>query len=265
MHERFSKWVVVFLVCLMAFSVSCSSGGENAAPDSASEAYIQFMEKLEKCSELAKAQKEASEKKADKKKESAQSEDGEAKEDPVLACKLDIWNNIDTNSKNQFAIAYMSLVRVDRIIEIYFDLAEHKEMRERTGTRILEDQNIHSPQDLFVALFKPEDLVFNEFTKQGGIPTEEFQDPDYRYIVTVNTEAEGQSFVMIHENDGIWRNAGFFNIISNALEPVAKTENALREYAKDNVIAEIDRRVDVIEYAKDQNARRAIRRQLEAK
>lgn len=169
--------------------------------------------------------------------------------DPVGTCDKDaIWEMIDKQSKLVFVYAFYSLQRVDRIIETYFDPIDHKQLRERTGTNILKDENITDPQALFRYIFKPEKLIFNENTNSGIAFKSEEKDKDNPYVVIIHTFMENQDFVMIRESDNVWRNAGLVNIFSAAVAPILENEKNMKEFAKDNLLAEINRRKEVLDY-----------------
>lgn len=165
------------------------------------------------------------------------------------ACNLDaIWNAIDKQSKLVFVYAYASLVRVDRIIETYFDPIEHKQMRERTGTNIIKDHQITDALSLFKYIFKPEKLVFNPNTNAGLEFKSEEKDKQNPYLTVIHTFMDGQDFLMVLESDNVWRNAGLVNIFQSAVEPILETEKNMKEFAKDNLLAEINRRKEVSDY-----------------
>lgn len=163
-------------------------------------------------------------------------------------CDLEeIWDSLDAQSKMMFIEAYASLVRIDRIIEIYFDPIEHKHMRDRTGTDIIASVPIKNAKDLFRYMFKPNALVFNEATNSGVKFAKDIVDKNPN-IVTIQTHYQGQKFVMIRESDGVWRNAGLRKILEEALAPIFSSEDAMKEYAKGNLATEIERRKKVLDY-----------------
>jgi len=164
------------------------------------------------------------------------------------SCSVDaIWESIDSKSKMLFISAYASLARVDRIIETYFDPIEYKAMRERTGTYILKEHNITDALGLFKYMFKPDQLVFNDQTN-SGVEFKGIVRSNSPYIVTIETNLQGQDFVMVQESDKIWRMAGLFNILSQAVKPISDSEAAMQEYAKENLMAELKRRTKVRDY-----------------
>ena len=65
-----------------------------------------------------------------------------------------------------------------------------------------------------------------------------------------------QHFVMIQESDNVWRTAGLRNVFAASLAPIWKSEEAMKEYAKDNLKTEIERRKEVIDYFLKQQVRR---------
>lgn len=162
--------------------------------------------------------------------------------------KAAVWDGIDSSSKVLFRDALASLIRMDRIIETYFDPVEHKYMRERTGTHILKDANIKTPADLFVYMYQPDALVFREDEEVGAQIDDDLIDEKNKRVVTLITKASGQQFVMMRESDNVWRTAGLRNVFHESLAPIAKSEAAMREYAKGNFDAEIERRREVIAY-----------------
>lgn len=171
-----------------------------------------------------------------------------------------IWNMIDKQSKLVFVYAYASLVRVDRIIETYFDPIEHKQMRERTGTNIIKDNNVTDAQSLFKYIFKPEKLVFNANTNSGLEIKSEEKDKTNPYAMIIHTFMENQDFLMVRESDNVWRNASLVNIFQTAVEPIFESEKNMKEFAKDNLMAEINRRKEVLDYFIHEQALREARR-----
>ncbi|MFA5477374.1 MAG: hypothetical protein WC271_11785 [Bacteroidales bacterium] len=160
----------------------------------------------------------------------------------------EIWNGIDASSKILFRDALASLIRMDRIIETYFDPVEHKYMRERTGTHILKEHDITTPAQLFEFLYQPDALVIRKDEEVGAEISDDIVDANNKRIVTLVTKASGQQFVMMQESDSVWRNAGLRNVFQACLSPIAQSEAAMREYAKGNFDAEIERRREVIAY-----------------
>lgn len=164
------------------------------------------------------------------------------------ACDLDkVWDTLDAQSKLMFVEAYASLVRIDRIIEIYFDPIEHKDMRSRTGTDIIASVPIKNAKSLFRYVFKPGALVFDEATNSGVKFSKDIVDQNPN-IVTIQTHYQGQKFIMMRESDGVWRNAGLRNVLADALAPIFSSEDAMKEYAKGNLATEIERRKKVLDY-----------------
>ena len=160
--------------------------------------------------------------------------------------KQAIWDRLDAQTKSRFLEAYGALVRIDRIIETYFDDIEHKSMRARTGTDILQTANIKEYKDLFFYLFKPETIVIDPGTESGLVLEKTIvNSPD---SVTIQTHANGQLFPMILEDDGVWRTSGFLAAAEAAVEPILASEAAMREYAKANLKTELERRAKVREY-----------------
>ena len=147
--------------------------------------------------------------------------------------KEKIWNELDAQTKSRFLEAYGALVRIDRIIETYFDNIEHQSMRARTGTDILQTADIKEYKDLFFYMFKPEMLVIDSETDSGLVLEKSYVNaPDY---VTIQTHASGQLFPMILEDDGVWRTAGLLQAAEAAVEPILASEAAMKEYAKGNL------------------------------
>lgn len=169
---------------------------------------------------------------------------------PDLCDETQIWDKIDAQSKMAFIQAYVSLVRMDKIITTYFDPIEHKQMRDRTGTDVLENQNIANEIDLFSYLFHPEKLVFDESTKSGL----QFKNDDVKsdYVVVIHTNQAGQTFTMVQESDGQWRLRLGQAVLMNALTPIMESDAAMQEYAQSYFADEIDRRKRVRDYFNEQ-------------
>ncbi|MCL2326462.1 MAG: hypothetical protein FWC40_08230 [Proteobacteria bacterium] len=225
------RFVVFSLLATCAIAAtSCQRTVTESGADSVG-AYLQFVEQLRACAD--------SQERTDKR-----------------TCEPDkVWDAIDAKSKLLFVEAYGSLARIDRIIETYFDPIEHKHMRERTGTNVLKENDIHNARDLFLFIFKPEALVFNDSTNSGL---------EYRgatshspSMVAIHTNSREQDFIMIRESDGIWRNASLRNIFESSLSPIFASENAMKEYAKGNLATEMERRKKVLDYFLIQQAVRA--------
>ena len=165
--------------------------------------------------------------------------------EPANCDKQKIWDALDAQTKTQFVEAYAALLTMDRIIEAYFDPIEHQYMRAKTGTNILKDVPIDKYQSLFFFLFKPEKVSFDEYVDSGlEIIEAKTLDPNHIQFVT----HASQNVSMVRESDGVWRNASLRNIISHEIEPIFSSETALREYASDNLEAEIKRRTEVRDY-----------------
>ena len=159
--------------------------------------------------------------------------------------KEKIWNALDVQSKSQFFDAYVALYKMDKIIETYFDPIEHKYMRSKTGTDVLQNHNIKDHIDLFYYIFKPETLNFNDETESGiSIEGDDIQNAN---MVTLITHAKDR-VVMIRESDNVWRISSLQNYINIALEPIFASETAMREYAKGNLETEIARKTKVKQY-----------------
>ena len=208
-----------FLITLTCSVFLCSGCSVQVSKDAegAVSAYTDFIATLRACSENAAS--------CDKEK---------------------IWNFMDAQTKSLYLEAYASLVRIDRIIETYFDPIEHKHMKSRTGVDILESANIHEYKDLFFHVFKPEKLVFDANTISGT----EFESDTVRNanVVVIQTHQSTQQFTMIREDDGVWRTSGFLDPSAYALEPIFISESAMKEFAKGNLESEIRRRIAVRDY-----------------
>ncbi len=169
--------------------------------------------------------------------------------------KAAVWERIDATSKQQFYIAYVSLVRMDRIIETYFERSEHKYMRQKTGTNLLREVPISSPQDLFNYLFEPSKIAINLDNEVGATVKSTETNANEPWLAVLNTRAN-QQYVMIQEQDGLWRTACLRNVFDTILQPIRQSEAQMKEYAKENFKAEIDRRREVIDYFLKESARR---------
>ncbi|MBO5753577.1 MAG: hypothetical protein J6S69_07810 [Proteobacteria bacterium] len=215
------------LICLLAligmmFSISACSTEVSEGGQGAADAYISFTQLLRDCSSDASAcDKEA------------------------------IWNSMDAQSKSSFLEAYTALVRIDRMIETYFDPIEHKYMKSKTGTDILVSANIKEFKDLYLYLFKPEALQFNENVNSGLEIAGDTVENANKVVIHPH---HGQSqIVMIRESDGVWRTAMLLDAIHASVEPILASEQAMREYAKGNLEAEFKRRLEVRDYFIEQH------------
>lgn len=171
-----------------------------------------------------------------------------------------IWDSIDSQSKQQVADAYATLVRIDRIIKQYFDSIEHKQMRAQAGTSFIKDSDQlisqNDVKDFFFRSFKPEKFVFDSNTNSGlkfaGDVVENAN------LVHIKTHDSSQVFTMIRESDGVWRTSIFSTPLSKAFSPIYSSETAMREYAKGNLENELKRRAAVRDYF---NIQAAVHRQ----
>ena len=116
---------LIFVVCGLSTTLGCTAYPSNSARP-AVDSFNAIIATLEACSKA-----------------------------PSDCDKTSIWNTIDAKSKMAFIQAYVSLVRMDKVITTYFDPIEHKQMRDRTGTDLLDKQNITNEIDLFAYLFHP--------------------------------------------------------------------------------------------------------------
>ncbi len=216
------------LVCLLA--ISCFSGCTAKVSQDAEEAvsaYNDFIDALRACGQDPVYQKKPDKQECD---------------------KMKIFNALDFQSRNLYLEAYTSLQRMDRIIETYFDSIEHKDMKLRTGTFVLtnETEPITDYEALFRHLFNPEKIVFNESTNSGlQFRKDEVIDKN---TVIIYTYQKNQTFKMIREDDGVWRTSGLIDFISDSLDPIFSSETAMKEYAKGNFEAELNRRATVLKY-----------------
>lgn len=211
---------LIFVVCGLSTTLGCTAYPSNSARP-AVDSFNAIIATLEACSKA-----------------------------PSDCDKTSIWNTIDAKSKMAFIQAYVSLVRMDKVITTYFDPIEHKQMRDRTGTDLLDKQNITNEIDLFAYLFHPEKLVFDESTKSGL----QFKSDDIisDYVVDIHTNQFGQTFRMVHESDGQWRLQLKPAVLNNALNPIMLSDAAMQEYAKSYFADEIDRRKRVRDYFNEQ-------------
>lgn len=220
----------IFISCLVAFSFSaCSSQGCVNDSTGAIAAYKSFIASLQACA----AASHTTDKACDKRK---------------------IWDMLDSQTKSQFLDAYAALVKIDRIIETYFDPIEHQYMRTKTGTNLLKDANINSYEALFEYVFHPEALIFNANT-ESGVECESSNTLNDN-VVNIQIHYNGQVFTMIRESDQVWRTSGLLNYVNVALDPIFASESAMTEYAKGNLADEMTRRSKVRQYFLDELDRR---------
>ena len=219
------KHLAYIFTCLVAAisCMSCTAGGNvSDGAKGAQKPYLDFIQDLRACGQ-----------------------DNNHKADGVECNVEKIWDALDVQTKNQFVDAYASLVKIDRIIETYFDPIEHQYMRAKTGTDVLKKVPISSYKDLFTYIFKPDKLVFNDNTESGLEIEQDIVQDNYHVILKNHVK---QDVPMVLESDGVWRVAGLIDYVNIALEPVFASEVAMQEYAKGNLEAEIKRRTDVRNY-----------------
>lgn len=202
----------------MTLSLSACTGEVSEGARGAADAYAAFNEELRKCSQAGSD-----------------------------SCNKDaIWEGMNVQSKTQFYEAYAALNRINRVIETSFDPIEHKYMQSKTGVDILETAGIKEYKDLYLYLFKPENLVFDDNVNSGlQVESDEVKDDNN---VIIHTHYAGQNVNMIRESDGVWRSDFLLSSISAALEPIFASEQAMNDYAEENLKAEIKRRKEVCEY-----------------
>ncbi len=171
--------------------------------------------------------------------------------------KEKIYEALDSQTKNELITAYVTLVKMDDVIENYFEDIEHKYMRSKTGTDILKnpDRPIKNNKDLFMYLFKPENIIFNENVISGlTIEKDIVRNPN---LIELQTHMSGQSFIMVKEADGVWRTSVLANYVAAAVDPIMFSSNEMTEHAKGNLEAEYNRRAAVRSYfIKQQEVRR---------
>ena len=222
----FMNRIICFVACLLIalMCCACSSGKKFAEGETGPEkAYFDFVQELRACGQ-----------------------DNNNKNAAGTECDVNkIWDALDVQSKNQFVDAYAALVKIDRIIETYFDPIEHQYMRAKTGTDVLKKAPINNYKDLFAYIFKPDKLVFNDNTESGLEIEQSVKQDDYH--VTIKTHIK-QEVPMVFESDGVWRVAGLIDYINFALAPIFASVTAMQEYAKGNLEAEIKRRTTVRSY-----------------
>ena len=172
-----------------------------------------------------------------------------------------VWEYLDQGTKDLFAEQYKALVRIDRIIEAYFDPSEHRYMRERTGAYLLETEHIDSAKALYQFIFDVDDIVFEE-DHEVGATIDEFNYSDEEETVAMILTRGGQSFVMVcqsrandlpcdnkvKEEDKIWRTVSLRNMFEDAVAPIKNSESALKDFAKENLMDERQRRIEVVQY-----------------
>jgi len=158
-----------------------------------------------------------------------------------------LWQYLDVTTKELFYEQYVALVRIDRIIETYFDPSEHRYMRRRTGAYLLQQEQITSPEALYRFLFDIEAIAYDRDHEVGASVDKLTYDESDPTIATIVTRG-GQTFLMVQEDDGHWRTPSLRNFFEEALAPIALSEEAMKEFAKENLLGEIERRKQVIEY-----------------
>ncbi len=211
---------ILFVLFGLTASSGCSTHPSGAARDAA-DSFKSFVAALQSCAQA-----------------------------PESCDKMEIYNSVDAGSKQAFIEAYVNLVRMDRIITTYFDPIEHKQMRERTGTDILDKQNIKNERDLFAYLFRPEALVFDAQTLSGLEFSGDVMHGDYQ--AEIQTHDSSQTFTMFQEDDGKWRLRLAPKVLGHALDPISKSYSEMSEYAQSYFSDELDRRKRVRDYFEEQ-------------
>lgn len=221
---HFVKRFAVSIGLLLALSISTGCSGKLSSDErEALHAYENFVATLHECNEA-----------------------------PDTCDKGKVWDGLDVETKQQFLYAYSSLVRIDRIIAMYFDPIEHKQMRERTGTDILQSQNITDFKGLFNYMFHPEAFNFDANVESGlEFVSSRVEDANH---ITIETHQKNQEFPMVREDDGVWRTKGLQHAVDRALDPIFKSEDAMKEYAQSYLVDEMARRARVREHFKKQQA-----------
>lgn len=175
-----------------------------------------------------------------------------------------VWEYIDQDTKALFKQHYRALVRIDKMISAYFDPAEHRDLRRRTGAALLPEidalmaeQEIPGGEALYQITFKPKveveregETVFRfsfDEDEAVGMSVDEITIDEEETEATITTRG-GQVFVMEKEADGIWRTASLWGPFTEALKPIAISEANLCRYAEDILTEERDRRKAVVDY-----------------
>ena len=222
------KFITLLACFLTASAFSACSTEVNETKTESSRAYVSFRTALEAC--------------------------GNIEDDSVILpagteCdKRAIWDSMDSQSKSQFTDAYNALKHIDNIIESYFDPIEHKQMKQRTGSNILKEAPIKSDYDLFTYIFKPENLVFNKNVTSALTIKEEHISSDTPNIAMIDLNYDNYSVTMIKEDDNLWHTDWLLDKITVSLAPIFASETAMQEYAKGNLIEEMERRTKVRDY-----------------
>ncbi len=220
------KFITLIASVLTACTFSACSTEVNETKTESTRAYVDFRNAVEACAQR----------------------DGVELPAGIPCDKQTIWNGLDSQSKSLFIEAFTALKHIDTIIESYFDPIEHKQMRLRTGTNILKEVPINNEFDLFNYIFKPENLVFNQNVISALTVKEEHVSSEAPNVAIIERNLENYDVTMTKEADNVWRTDWFLDEINKSLAPIFASEAAMQEYAKGNLLEEMERRTKVRDY-----------------
>jgi hypothetical protein len=159
-----------------------------------------------------------------------------------------VWEYLDQTTKDVFIDAYRTLLRIDKVIDTYFDPSERKYIKKRTGSYLLKEQSIDSGQALYRFLFDLDALSF-DLDHEVGADIQEMSFTDETESIAQLQTRGGQSFIFLREDDLVWRTASLRNLFEAGLAPIMQSEAALREFARENLNDELERRKRIIGFA----------------
>ena len=165
--------------------------------------------------------------------------------------EAEVWEYLDVSTKKLFVDHYKSLLRTDKIIQDYFDPSEYKYLRQRTGTYLLKEANITSSEELYGFVFSLAGTKFEQDEEVGGTIDEMNYSNEEENIAEIQTRG-GQRFVMVLEEDGVWRTASLYSLFEEALAPIKQSETEMIKFARTNLEEELNRRLAVIAYFESQ-------------
>ena len=159
-----------------------------------------------------------------------------------------VWTHLDKGTHLLVAERYRSLIRIDKIIELYFDPSEHRYMRNRTGADLLHVHKMKTAVDLYRFIFTL-DIIDIGRDEIEGVKVEEVVYPNEDDDTVAEILTRGNQRVVMIEEEGAWKVAALRTLFEQALQPLEDSEKAIREFAKDNLLEERARRKELIEFA----------------
>ena len=153
-----------------------------------------------------------------------------------------VWELLDAPTKALFEEYYQKLQAADLIIERYFDPVDRAPAREKAGLGILNE--IEDGRGLFLFLFDSEVIAYDK-DQEVGADIEELHLNEDENRATILTNS-GERYELVLEDDQHWRISSFREMLKKKLYPIHVSLEALKEYAKEAIEKEEERRSQLL-------------------